>query len=34
MQLKNEVDRAAGRFTEAMQRRVWSPHTLRAYDAA
>lgn len=32
MRLKNEADRAARQFTEAMQKRGWSEHTVRAYE--
>lgn len=32
MRIKNELDRAARLFTQAMQKRGWSPNTVRAYE--
>ena len=32
MRLKNELDRAARLFTQAMEKRGWSAHTVRAYE--
>lgn len=32
MRLKNELDRASRLFTQAMEKRGWSAHTVRAYE--